>query len=210
MNLKEAFQTQNKIEQLFDFVSGYLGDEKNLVSVTEKHLRSKAAEGQQDEEINIVVEDKFPPDKVIYLLMRLLNEREKLVNAIHAAKSSMTFDLDSAVDVNKKRRLVLNILRGLRNFKSSGLVEKNAGVGYVFNKDGNQTTYRYDIERIKTIDFNRNRIRKFIDALQVKADKVSNDIDAALISTQVDYELPFDAHASELELIEDYVANYKE
>ena len=210
MNLKEAFQAQNKIEQLFDFVSGYLDDEKNLVSVTEKHFRSKAADGQPDEKINVVVENKFPPDKVIYLLMRLLNEREKLANAIHAAKSSMKFDLDSAVDVNKKRRLVINILRGLRNFKSSSLLEKNAGVGYVFNKEGNQTTYRYDIERVKTIDYNRDRVRKFIDTLQATADKVSNDIDTALISTPVDYELPFDVHANALELIEDYVANFKE
>ena len=210
MNLKEAFQAQNKIEKLFDFVSGYLDDEKNLVSVMEKHFRSKAAEGQPDEKINVVVENKFPPDKVIYLLMRLLNEREKLTNAIHAAKSSMKFDLDSAVDVNKKRRLVIDILRGLRNFKSSSLLEKNAGVGYVFNKEGNQTTYRYDIERVKTIDYDRNRVRKFIDTLQVMADKVSNDIDAALISTPVDYELPFDVHANALELIEDYVANFKE
>ena len=170
MNLKEAFQAQNKIEKLFDFVSGYLDDEKNLVSVTEKHFRSKAAEGQPDEKINVVVENKFPPDKVIYLLMRLLNEREKLANAIHAAKNSMKFDLDSAVDVNKKRRLVIDILRGLRNFKSSSLLEKNAGVGYVFNKEGNQTTYRYDIERVKTIDYDRNRVRKFIDTLQVMAD----------------------------------------
>ncbi|MBQ7630357.1 MAG: formate dehydrogenase [Selenomonadaceae bacterium] len=207
MNLKEAFQAQNKIEKLFDFVSGYLGDGKNLVSVTEKHLRSKAAEGQQDEKIDIVVEDKFPPDKVIDFLMMLIDEREKLARAIHAAKSSMQFDLDSAVDVNKKRHLAVERLRTLRNFKSSSLLEKNAGVGYVFNKEGNQTTYRYDIERVRTIDFDRNRVRDLIDKLQAQADKVSNDIDAALISTTVAYKLPFDMHAGNMEVIEDYIVS---
>ncbi len=210
MNLKEAFQAQNTLEKLFDFVSGYLGDEGKLISVTEKHLRSKAAEGQQDEKINIVVENKFPPDKVIDFLMLLLDEREKLAQAIHAAKSSMTFDLDSAVDVNKKRHLVAATLRELRQFKSSSLLEKNAGLGYVFNKDGNQTTYKYDIERVKTIDFDRNRVRTLLAALQAEADKVSNAIDAALISTTVDYELPFDAHAGNLEILEDYVADSDE
>ena len=158
MNLKEAFQAQNKLEKLFSFASGYLDDEKNLISVTEKHFRSKAAEGQPDEKINIVVDDKFPPDKVIDFLMILIDEREKLARAIHSAKSSMQFDLDSAVDVNKKRHAAAETLRGLRNFKSSSLLEKNAGVGYVFNKEGNQVTYRYDIERVKTIDFDRKDV----------------------------------------------------
>lgn len=205
MNLKEAFQAQNKIEQLFDFATEYLGDGKNLVSVTEKHLRSKAAAEQADEKINIVIDDKFPPDKVIDFLMLLIDEREKLARAIHAAKSKMDFDLDSAVDVNKKRHSAAETLRGLRNFKSSSLLEKNAGVGYVFNKEGNQTTFRYDIERVKTIDFDRNRVRRLINRLQAQADAVSREIDAALIGTTVDYELPFDAHAGNLEVLEDFV-----
>ena len=205
MNLKEAFQAQNKIEKLFDFVSGYLDDEKNLTSVTEKHFRSKAAEGQPDEKIDIVVENKFDPNKIIEFYLRLIDEREKLARAIYKAKKSMKFDLDSAVDVNKKRHLACETLRALRQFQSSSLLQKNAGVGYVFNKEGNQTTYRYDIERVKTIDFDRNRVRKLIKKLQATADKISNEIDAALIETKVDYKLPFDAHAAELEVLEEFV-----
>ena len=206
MNLKEAFQAQNKLENLFEFVTGYLEDGKNLVSVTEKHLRSKAAEGQPDEKINIVIDNKFPPDKVIDFLLMLIDEREKLAKAIHAAKSSMKFDLDSAVDVNKKRHSAVETLRELRNFKSSSLLEKNAGVGYVFNKEGNQTTYRYDIERVKTIDYDRNRVRELIKKLQKEANKVSNEIDAAIISTTVKYKLPFDMNAGNLEVLEDFLS----
>ena len=206
MNLKEAFQAQNKIERLFDFVSGYLDDEKNLISTTEKHFRSKAAEGQQDEKIDIVVDNKFPPDKVIDFLLMLIDEREKLAKAIHNAKASMKFDLDSAVDVNKKRHSAAETLRQLRNFKSSSQLDKNAGVGYVFNKEGNQTTYRYDIERVKTIDYDRNRVRELIKKIQKEANKVSNEIDAALISTTVKYKLPFDMNASNLEVIEEFVS----
>ncbi len=208
MNLKEAFQAQNKIEQLFEFAAGYLDDEKNLINVTEKHLRSKATDGQSDEKIKIVVDNKFPPDKVIDFMILLIDEREKLARAIHSTKNSMAFDLDSAVDVNKKRHTAVETLRGLRQFKSTSLLEKNAGVGYVFNKEGNQTTYRYDIERVKTIDFDRNRVRELIKKLQAKANKISNEIDAALISATVNYKLPFDAHAGALEVIEDYVAKH--
>lgn len=210
MNLKEAFQAQNILEKVFSFVVGYLEDEEKLVSITEKHLRSKAAQGQVDEKIEVVVEDKFPPDKIIDFLILLLEEREKLGQAIYTAKRSMTFDLDSAVDVNKKRHLAASTLRDLRRFKSSGTVQKNAGTGYIFNNEGNQTTYRYDIEYIKTIDFDRNHVRELLTKLQTKADSVSTEIDAALISTTVDYELPFDAHASNLEILEDYVAEHSE
>ena len=206
MNLKEAFQAQNKIELLFDFVSGYLDDEKNLISTTEKHFRSKAAEGQQDEKIDIIVDNKFPPDKVIDFLLMLIDEREKLAKAIHNAKASMKFDLDSAVDVNKKRHSAAETLRQLRNFKSSSQLEKNGGVGYVFNKEGNQTTYRYDIECVKTIDYDRNRVRELIKKIQKEANKVSNEIDAALISTTVKYKLPFDMNAGNLEVIEEFVS----
>lgn len=207
MNLKEAFQAQNTLENLINYVSGYLNDEEKLTSVTEKHFRSKAAQGQPDEKINIVVDDKFPPDKVIDFFILLLEEREKLAQAIHAAKKSMEFDLDSAVDVNKKRHLAANTLRRLRQFKSSSNLQKNAGTGYIFNNEGNQTTYRYDIERIKTIDFDRNRVRDLLAKLQTKADAVSTEIDAALVSATVDYELPFDMHAGNLEVLEDYVAD---
>jgi len=206
MNLKEAFQAQNKIERLFDFVSGYLDDEKNLISTTEKHFRSKAAEGQQDEKIDIVVDNKFPPDKVIDFLLMLIDEREKLAKAIHNAKASMKFDLDSAVDVNKKRHSAAETLRQLRNFKSSSQLEKNGGIGYVFNKEGNQTTYRYDIERVRTIDYDRNRVRELIKKVQKEANKVSNEIDAALISTTVKYKLPFDMNAGDFEVIEEFVS----
>ena len=209
MNLKEAFQAQNKIDELFDFVNDYLDKEKNLITITEKHLRSKVAEDQPDEKIELVADDKLPPDKVIDFMLMLIDEREKLARAIHTAKNSIAFDLDSAVDVNKKRHLTAQLLRELRQFKSSSSLEKNSGVGYVFNKEGNQTTYRYDIERVKTIDYDRNRVRDIIHKLQKKADKVSREIDTALISTNVDYKLPFDAHANNFEVLEDYVEKRK-
>ena len=45
MNLKEAFQAQNKISELLSYIVRYLSDEDNVMSVTEKHLRSKALAG---------------------------------------------------------------------------------------------------------------------------------------------------------------------
>lgn len=206
MNLKEAFQAQNKLDDLFVYADSYLGNLNNVTVTKEKHFRSKAAKGQQDEELDVTDYDekKFPAEKVIDFLFVLIDERKKLSSAIDAAKAAMDFPIDAAVDLNKKRHFAAGILRGLRQIQSTKVVRKNGGVGFVFNNEGNQTEYRYDLELIRTIDFDRNRVRSSLQKLQKEADEISTKIDAALIGTQVDYEYPFDLHASEVEVLEEY------
>ena len=210
MNLKEAFQAQNTLENLFARVNEYLLEIDNVTITKEKHFRSKAAEGQVDEEIDVTNYNTkiFNVNKMLDFLVFLVGEREKLAHAIHTAKLKMDFDLDSAVDVNKKRHLAINILRNMRQVKSSSVLRKNGGTDYIFNKEGNQTTFRYDVERITTIDFDRNKVRDLLKKLQEKADTVSNEIDAALINTQVDYTVPFDSHADVSEIFEDFFASF--
>ena len=58
MNLKEAFQAQNRIGELLTYVGRYLSDEDNIMTVTEKHLRSKALAGQQDETVDVSRKDE--------------------------------------------------------------------------------------------------------------------------------------------------------
>lgn len=208
MNLKEAFQAQNKINELFEHFTDYLEIEQNVTKIVEKHFRQKAADGQIDETLDVTNYDNkiYDTNKVINFLVFLIGEREKIAKAIHAAKSQMTFDIDTAVDVNKKRHNAAGVLRELRQLKSKSILRKNAGTGYVFNKEGNQTNFRYDVEVVTTIDFDRNKVRDLVTKLQVEADKISAEIDAALIGTQVDYILPFDSHASAAEILEEFNA----
>ena len=208
MNLKEAFQAQNKINELFEHFTDYLEIEQNVTKIVEKHFRQKAADGQIDETLDVTNYDNkiYDTNKVINFLVFLIGEREKIAKAIHAAKSQMTFDIDTAVDVNKKRHNAAGVLRELRQLKSKSILRKNAGTGYVFNKEGNQTNFRYDVEVVTTIDFDRNKVRDLVQKLQVEADKISAEIDAALINTQVDYILPFDSHASAAEILEEFNA----
>ena len=206
MNLKEAFQAQNKLNELFSHFSEYLGDNANVTTVNEKHFRSRAAAGQIDETLDVTdyTSKVYPTDKVIDFLLVLIDEREKLARAIQAAKSQMELDIDTAVDVNKKRHGAIEVLREMRQLKSSSLLRKNFGTGFIFNNEGNQTNYRYDVEVVTTIDFDRNKIRATVDKLQKKADEVSAAIDAALINTEVNYVFPFDPHASAAEILEDF------
>ena len=207
VNLKEAFQAQNTINNLFEHAQRYLNITDNVVTVKEKHFRSKAVEGQTDETFDTtnLESKKFPADNIIDFLLKLIDEREKLAHAINNAKANMDFDLDTAVDTNRKRHSLVGTLDWLTSLKSSNVVQKNQGRGYVFNNEGNQTEYRYDIERVQTIDFDRNRLRRIVKGLYKKADEVSNNIDLALLNTKVDYEFPFDMHGDNDSIIEEYI-----
>lgn len=205
MNLKEAFQAQNKIGELLDYIVRYLSDEDNVMTVTEKHLRSKALAGQQDDSVDVSrkSEEMFDVGKLIGIWQQLMEEKEQLGLAIGKAKAGMDFNLDSAVDANKSRRSFLMTLQRLANRKSSHELQKGEGRGYVFNNDGNQTTYCYDIDRIMTIDYDRNKVRAMVKELTRESDEVSIKIDEALLQTQVDYEPKFDLAGEESFIIEE-------
>ena len=205
MNLKEAFQAQNKIGELLDYIGRYLSDEDNVMTVTEKHLRSKALAGQQDDSVDVSrkSEEMFDVGKLIGIWQQLMEEKEQLGLAIGKAKAGMDFNLDSAVDANKRRRSFLMTLQRLANRKSSHELQKGEGRGYVFNNDGNQTTYCYDIDRIMTIDYDRNKVRAMVKELTRESDEVSIKIDEALLQTQVDYEPKFDLAGEESFIIEE-------
>ena len=205
MNLKEAFQAQNKIFELLDYISDYLSVEDNVMTVTEKHLRSKALSGQQDDSVDVSrkSEEMFEVGKLIDIWQQLMNEKEQLGLAIGKAKAGMSFNLDAAVDANKSRRAFLMTMQRLANRKSSHELQKGEGRGYVFNNDGNQTTYCYDIDCIKTIDYDRNKVRAMVKELTRVSDEVSIKIDEALLHTQVDYEPKFVLAGEESFIIEE-------
>lgn len=194
MNLKEAFQTQNKIGELLTHITRYMSDEDNVMTITEKHLRSKALNGQQDDTVDVSrkADENFDVAKLLGVWKELMAEKERLGLAIGKAKADMEFNLDAAVDANKSRRAFLTMLQGLANRKSSHELQKGEGRGYVFNNDGNQTAYCYDIDRIMTIDYDRNKVRAMVKELTRISDDVSIKIDEVLLKTQVDFTPKFD------------------
>ena len=205
MNLKEAFQAQNKIGELLSYIVRYLSDEDNVMTVTEKHLRSKALAGQQDDTVDVSQksEEEFEVGKLLSIWQKLMVEKERLGLAIGKAKADMEFNLDAAVDANKSRRAFLSMLQSLANCKSSHLLQKGAGRGYVFNNDGNQTSFCYDIDRIKTIDYDRNKVRAMVKELTRDSDEVSINIDKVLLQTKVDYEPKFELAGENSFIIEE-------
>ena len=194
MNLKEAFQAQNKLGELMGYIILYLSDSDNVMTITEKHLRSKALAGQQDESVDASckAEEGFDVGRLLGIWEKLMEEKTRLSTAIGKAKADMAFSLDAAVDENKSRRAFLSTLQGLANRKSTHELEKGAGRGYVFNNEGNPTSYCYDIDRIMTIDYDRSKVRAMVKELNRLSNEVSIKIDEALLRTPVDYTPRFD------------------
>ena len=194
MNLKEAFQTQNRMSDLLAYIARYLSDTNNTMTIMEKHLRSKVLSGQHDEALDVSqkAEEGFDVNRLLDVWEKLMKEKESLGHAISKAKHGMEFDLDSSVDTNKNRRAFLSILQKMAACKGSHEIQKGEGIGYVFNNDGNQTAYHYDIDRILTIDYDRGRVRSLAKQIYREAETVSIKIDEALLQTQVDYTLKLD------------------
>lgn len=205
MNLKEAFQAQNKIGELMTYIAHYLSDSDNVMTVTEKHLRSKALAGQQDDTVDVSrkADEDFDIGRLLCIWQELMKERETLGLAIGKAKAGMKFNLDTAVDGNKIRRAFLSILQQMASRKSSHELKKGEGRGYVFNNDGNQTSYCYDIDLVQTIDYDRNKVRALVKELHQESERVSMQIDEALLRTPVDYAQKFDMAGENRFIIEE-------
>lgn len=135
------------------------------MTVTEKHLRSKVVPEQADEDVDC--SEKF---YMAYNPMTVLR-------AWHALMEE------------KARRRFLKTLARLSEQRSTSRMKRGAGKGYVFNKDGNQPPYCYDIEVVKTIDYDRNVVRRMQEALSKTAADTSRALDEALLNVQVDYTL---------------------
>ena len=134
--------------------------------------------------------------EVAVFLLSLLNEREKLSAAIHKTKAGLDLPagFDGEVGLNSKRQEIAHLFRRMAGLRSSETLIANGGTGYRFNNEGNQVSYRCDVKRVVTMNFDRNKIRKMGGDLGKKADEVSGTLDAVLVNAQVDYIAPFDVN----------------
>ena len=203
MNLKEAFRFQNKLQSMMADAQSILGNNGNITKVQNPYLRHKVMAEAEDEVTMEAPSTEYSENitEMAEFLLFLLDEREKLSAAIHKAKVSLPLGagLDGEVSLNGKRQEIA----GLRNGE---VLISNGGVGYRFNNEGNQVSYRCDVKRVTTINFDRNKIRKMCADLSKKSDETSAALDAALVNTPVEYEAPFDVNETFAEAFEAHMS----
>ena len=204
MNLKEAFRYQNKIERLMGEAKDILSRERNVTKVENTSLRHKVNPDAADETTLELPETEYADQitEVAVFLMFLLDEREKLSRSIREAKKTMAIDFDGEVSLNAKRQTISDIFRRMSEIRCSEKLHPNMGVGYKFNAEGNQVSYRCDLKTVTTINFDRNKVRAYAAGLSKKADLISAELDKSMVNTEVDYESPFDVNDTFAEVLQ--------
>ena len=207
MNLKEAFRFQNKLQSILEETQRILGREQNVMKVENTYLRKKVMPEAENETVADMPATEYS-DRITELagfMMFALDEKEKLYRAIREAKTNLALDIDSETSLNAARQSVAKVLMGMADLRSSEIVVANGGYGYRFNTDGNQVSYKCDVKRVTTINFNRNVIRRYAKSLNVKADTVSAEIDRGVVNASVNYLPPFDVNSSFADIFEGYL-----
>ena len=198
MNLKEAFRYQNKLQSLMEEAREILGNEENITRVQKTYLRKKVMKSFENETTVEAPSTEYSEQitAVAEFLVYLLRQREKLTVSVCRAKASLDLPagLDGEISLNARRQDTARLLRKMAGLRGSEVVISGGGTGYCFNNDGNQVSYRCDVRRVTTINFDRNRVRRLCAELSREADAMSAALDAVLINTAVDYAPPFDVN----------------
>ena len=195
MNLKESYRYSKFLDTLLEASYAFLNDKSFVTTTTEKHLRSKTYSEAQDETLVVKKPDvDFDTNRLIDFVVEVLDERDRLLEAIALAKSKTEFNIDNAISMNKKKQSVARLFTKMAGIKSSESV--NRGTGYRFNNEMNQVPYYYDIEKITEIDYNRNDVRNLAKKYFTQADEISSKIDAIEINTEVPFACKWDVNDS--------------
>lgn len=202
MNLKESYRYANYLDNLLNTAYRYLQNKGFVTSTKQNHLRSKANLEATDEiiEVQKPYNVDFTPNQVIDFAVKVLTEKDALVEAIATAKAGTEINIDNAIAMNKKKQGFVSVLNGLANIKAS--ISTVSGSGYKFNQEGNQVKYFYDIEESISIDFDRNDVRNLIKKYLKESDDTSAKLDAIEINTMVPFVPLWDVN----DVFEDLVA----
>ena len=209
MNLKEAFRYQNKLQSFMDEAQGILDRENNITKVENTYLRHKVMPEAEDEKVLIIPETEYGEQitDIARFLLNLLDEKKTLFAAIRKAKDALDIDMDSEVSLNAARQSVARTFKHMNDLRNSEQTISNGGTGYRFNAEGNQISYRCDVKRVTTINYDRNVIRTELGKLNKCADETSAKLDLCLVTSKVEYEAPFDVNASFAEAFEAFTGN---
>ena len=201
MNLKESYRYANYLDGLLNTAYTYLRNKGFVTTTVEEHLRKQSNPDVENETIEVQkpFDVEFKPNQVIDFVVRVLNEKDKLSEAIAEAKSTTEINIDNAISMNKKKQAFVSVLNGIADIKPSEI--KTTSKSYKFDINGEQKPYVYDVNRKTSIDFNRTDVRNLIKKYLKETDEISAKLDLIEITTQVDFVPAFDINSKFEELV---------
>ena len=199
MNLKEAFNYRNFLNQKIHMISTACSVPEAFCVIVEKHMKSKVNPEAEDEILNskdgtLQTNSYYDipngwggidPRVILAAYMSMTEDLKALDGAIAEAKNRAEENIDVLVSQNKTTRNELTFLLNVLSLKS----KENTGTGsdYKFNNEGAQLAYIYPTKKITTIDFDRNVVKKMCDKVSDEADKRSYRIEELMLTTNVDF-----------------------
>lgn len=215
MVLKEAFHAQNVLNNWTSEIQSLLSKKKLFTKTVEKHLKSKAYSEAEDEVVdaaNMYAQmmprksngEQLTAQELLDFALVLLDCREVLAKAISDVKKNLPIDLDVSVHMADKKRTMARHLSAITSITS----EENTSeaIGYKMDNEGKQTTYRYPVETVTTINFDRNKFRDQQRKLMAEASEISAKVDCLMVTTEVPFESSFDFEGSLNDAVETYFA----
>ena len=201
MNLKESYRYANYLDGLLSTAYTYLRNKGFVTTTVEEHLRKQSNPDVENETIEVQkpFDVEFSPNDVIDFVVKVIEEKEKLSEAIAEAKSTTEINIDNAISMNKKKQGFVSVLNGIADIKPSET--KTTSKSYKFDINGEQKPYVYDVNRKTSIDFDRTDVRNLIKKYLKETDEISSKLDLIEITTQVDIEPRFDVNDKFEELV---------
>ena len=204
MILKDSFRMQNYLTDLMQQMIVFLSKTDHVMKTRKIHQYSKGMPEKEDVSM-IVRESEMRSGNMMELLLDVLEEKEKLALAINRAKASAPEDIDVSLASNKARQEVIRRFRALAQLKSSESEEMERD--YYITPTGVQDAYMYPLKTIRTIDFDRNRVKGIIKRLQKESDAVSSRIDLLNLTLEVDHEPKYELGESLEDVYEKFYGN---
>lgn len=192
MNLKESYRYANYLDSLYLKGIAYLSNRGFVTTTTETHMRSKSNSEVADETIvtKKPFDVDFTPMDVVDFVVKIINEKECLANAIAKAKASVELNIDNSISLNKTKQQFAKVLSGMADIKASEI--ESTSSAYKFNNEGNQIKYYYPVKNVVTIDYNRNDVKNLSKKYMKKCDEVSSKLDEIEIVATVDFDPRWD------------------
>lgn len=207
LDFNDACRYQNFLKTTFNKVCRYVMDGDFVVTTVKTHHMSdacKTAEDKVEVSKSPFDDESITPDKMIKLALAIIDERQKLAEAISFAKAQADLQVDAACMINKDKNVLADYLDSISTLKTQE-TEGN-GTGYTMNEiDGKQTQYVYKVTTVKKINFDRNFVKGVASRLKREVKETSKDIERFNLDVQVD----FDPSWSEDDSLEDILINFE-
>ena len=192
MNLKESYRYANYLDNLLSTAYSYLRNKGFITTTKQNHLRSKANSDAQDEVVDVQkpYDVEFTPNNVIDFIVKVIDEKEGLSNAIALAKANAEINIDNAIAMNKKKQGFISVLNSMVGIKASE--KQTTGKDYKFDVNGEQKPYTYPVTEVTSISFDRDDVKGLIKKYNRVCDEVSAKLDEIEITTVVEFNPQFD------------------